>query len=123
MRPPMPVFRVIVAEDNAPLRIGLGKILERDGLEVIGSAKNGREAVDMTIACLRAETLGAIGWRVHVFASDAESWSIPDGWSSGRYSEPAPWLDLGADEVVVYIRAGAFFDRLMSKLLIKNMYN
>ncbi len=46
----MPVFRVIVAEDNAPLRIGLGKILERDGLEVIGSAKNGREAVDMTIA-------------------------------------------------------------------------
>ncbi len=46
----MPVFRVIIAEDNAPLRIGLGKILERDGLEVIGSAKNGREAVDMTIA-------------------------------------------------------------------------
>ena len=45
-----PIFRVIIADDDAPLRIGLGKILEDDGLEVVGTAKTGREAVDMTIA-------------------------------------------------------------------------
>ena len=45
-----PIFRVIIADDDAPLRIGLEKILEDDGLEVVGTAKTGREAVDMTIA-------------------------------------------------------------------------
>ncbi len=45
-----PIFRVIIADDDAPLRIGLAKILEGDGLEVVGTAKTGREAVDMTIA-------------------------------------------------------------------------
>jgi DNA-binding NarL/FixJ family response regulator len=44
------MFRVIVADDNAPLRGSLEKILEGDGLEVVGMARTGREAVDMTIA-------------------------------------------------------------------------
>jgi DNA-binding NarL/FixJ family response regulator len=45
-----PIFRVIIADDDTQLRISLENILERDGLEVVGTAKTGREAVDMTIA-------------------------------------------------------------------------
>ena len=47
-----PIFRVIIADDDASLRISLEKILEGEGLEVIGKAKTGREAVDMTIALM-----------------------------------------------------------------------
>lgn len=45
-----PIFRVIIADDDTQLRISLENILEGDGLEVVGTAKTGREAVDMTIA-------------------------------------------------------------------------
>ncbi len=45
-----PIFRVIIADDDASLRISLEKILEGEDLEVVGKAKTGREAVDMTIA-------------------------------------------------------------------------
>ncbi len=45
-----PIFRVIIADDDAPLRSSLEIILEGDGLEVVGTARTGREAVDMTIA-------------------------------------------------------------------------
>ena len=45
-----PIFRVIIADDDASLRLSLERILEDDGLEVVGRAKTGREAVDMTIA-------------------------------------------------------------------------
>lgn len=45
-----PIFRVIIADDDASLRISLEKILEGDGLEVVGTANTGRQAVDMTVA-------------------------------------------------------------------------
>ncbi len=45
-----PIFRVIIADDDTQLRISLENILEGDGLEVVGTAKTGREAVAMTIA-------------------------------------------------------------------------
>jgi DNA-binding NarL/FixJ family response regulator len=45
-----PIFRVIIADDDAPLRESLKKILEGDGLKVVGTARTGREAVDMSIA-------------------------------------------------------------------------
>ena len=45
-----PIFRVIIADDDAQLRTSLEIILEGDGLEVVGMARTGREAVDMTIA-------------------------------------------------------------------------
>ncbi len=47
-----PIFRVIIADNDASLRIGLEKILEGEGLEVVGKAKTGREAVAMTIALM-----------------------------------------------------------------------
>lgn len=50
MQAETPIFRVIIADDDAPLRDSLRKILEGDGLEVVGMAKTGREAVDMSIA-------------------------------------------------------------------------
>ncbi len=43
-------FRVLVADDDKPLRAGLRRILENDGLEVVGTAKTGRQAVEMTIS-------------------------------------------------------------------------
>ena len=48
--PNRPIFRVIIADDDKPLRVGLRRILKDDGLEVVGSAKTGREAVEMTIS-------------------------------------------------------------------------
>ena len=45
-----PIFRVIIADDDTQLRISLENFLEGDGLEVVGTAKTGREAVAMTIA-------------------------------------------------------------------------
>ncbi len=48
--PDRPIFRVVIADDDRPLRAGLRRILKDDGLEVIGSAKTGRQAVEMTIS-------------------------------------------------------------------------
>ena len=48
MKPP--IFRVIIADNDASLRISLEKILEGEGLEVVGKAKTGREAINMTVA-------------------------------------------------------------------------
>ena len=45
-----PIFRVVIADDDRPLRAGLRRILEDDGLDVVGSAKTGRQAVEMTIS-------------------------------------------------------------------------
>jgi len=43
-------FRVIIADDDKGLRSGLKRILEDDGLEVVGSAGTGRQAVEMTVS-------------------------------------------------------------------------
>ena len=51
-----PIFRVVIADDDPLLRESLEKILKGDGLEVVGTAKTGREAVDMSIA-LRPDVL------------------------------------------------------------------
>jgi DNA-binding NarL/FixJ family response regulator len=48
--PNRPTFRVVIADDDRPLRAGLRRILIDDGLQVIGSAKTGRQAVEMTIS-------------------------------------------------------------------------
>lgn len=43
-------FRVIIADDDKRLRTGLRRILEDDGLEVVGLARTGRQAVEMTMS-------------------------------------------------------------------------
>ena len=48
--PNRPIFRVLIADDDKPLRAGLRRLLEDDDLEVVGSAKTGRQAVEMTIS-------------------------------------------------------------------------
>lgn len=48
--PNRPIFRVLIADDDRPLRTVLRRLLEDDGLEVVGSAKTGRQAVEMTIS-------------------------------------------------------------------------
>ena len=40
-------MRVLIAEDEALIRMDLREMLEEDGHEVVGEARNGREAVDM----------------------------------------------------------------------------
>jgi NarL family two-component system response regulator LiaR len=40
--------RVLIADDHALFRDGLRSLLEARGVEVIGEARNGREAVDQT---------------------------------------------------------------------------
>src|ERR1700694_130269 len=41
-------MRVLIADDHALFRDGLRSLLESRGLDVIGEARNGREAVDQT---------------------------------------------------------------------------
>jgi len=41
--------RVLIADDQALFREGLRKVLEANGLEVVGEAANGEEAVQLTI--------------------------------------------------------------------------
>ena len=43
-------IRVIIADDHAIIREGLKSLLEKKGMDVIAIAKNGREAVDLSIA-------------------------------------------------------------------------
>ena len=40
-------MRVLIADDHALFRDGLRSLLEARGLEVVGEARNGREAVEM----------------------------------------------------------------------------
>ncbi len=40
-------MKILIADDHALIRDGLRSLLEARGLEVIGEARNGREAVDM----------------------------------------------------------------------------
>jgi DNA-binding NarL/FixJ family response regulator len=40
-------MRVLIADDHALFRDGLRSLLEAHGVEVVGEAKNGREAVDL----------------------------------------------------------------------------
>jgi len=42
-----PLMRVLLADDHALFRDGLHSVLEARGMEVVGEAKNGREAVDL----------------------------------------------------------------------------
>ena len=42
-------IRVIIADDHAIIREGLKSLLEKKGVEVIGIAKNGREAIDLAM--------------------------------------------------------------------------
>ena len=42
--------RVIIADDHAIIREGLKNLLENKGVTVVAIAKNGREAIDLTIA-------------------------------------------------------------------------
>lgn len=41
-------MRVVIADDHALFRDGLRSLLEARGVEVIGEARNGREAVELT---------------------------------------------------------------------------
>jgi DNA-binding NarL/FixJ family response regulator len=41
-------MRVLIADDHALFRDGLRSMLEARGVDVIGEARNGREAVDQT---------------------------------------------------------------------------
>jgi response regulator NasT len=43
-------MRVVIAEDEALIRMDLREMLEEDGHEVVGEARNGQEAVDMVRA-------------------------------------------------------------------------
>jgi len=43
-------MRVLIAEDEALIRMDLREMLEEDGHEVVGEARNGQEAVDMARA-------------------------------------------------------------------------
>lgn len=46
--PSMTAIRVLIADDQDLVRTGLAMILDsQDGIEVVGQAKNGREAVDL----------------------------------------------------------------------------
>jgi DNA-binding NarL/FixJ family response regulator len=40
-------LRVLIADDHKLVRLGLRMVLERDGLDVVGEAATGRQAVDM----------------------------------------------------------------------------
>ncbi|MEX0787854.1 MAG: response regulator transcription factor, partial [Anaerolineales bacterium] len=40
-------LRVLIADDHKLIRLGLRMVLERDGLDVVGEAATGREAVEM----------------------------------------------------------------------------
>jgi len=40
-------LRVLIADDHKLIRLGLRMVLERDGLDVVGEAATGRQAVDM----------------------------------------------------------------------------
>ena len=42
-------IKVIIADDHAIIREGLKSLLEKKGVEVIGIAKNGREAIDLAM--------------------------------------------------------------------------
>src|ERR1700687_2499520 len=42
------LMRVLLADDHALFRDGLRSLLEARGVEVMGEARNGREAVDQT---------------------------------------------------------------------------
>ena len=42
------MMRVLLADDHALFRDGLRSLLEARGVEVIGEARNGREAIDQT---------------------------------------------------------------------------
>jgi len=44
----MPAMRILIADDHALFRDGLRSLLVAQGHEVIGEAKNGREAVELT---------------------------------------------------------------------------
>jgi NarL family two-component system response regulator LiaR len=46
-RPPAP--RVIVADDDAPLRVAIRSALQQAGLVVIAEASNGRDAIDLAV--------------------------------------------------------------------------
>ncbi len=43
------ITRVLIADDHAIIREGLKSLLEKKGIDVIGIAKNGREAVELAI--------------------------------------------------------------------------
>lgn len=43
-------MRVVIAEDEALIRMDLREMLEEDGHDVVGEARNGQEAVDMVRA-------------------------------------------------------------------------
>ncbi|NOX33565.1 MAG: response regulator transcription factor [Deltaproteobacteria bacterium] len=42
--------RVVIADDHAIMREGLKSLLEKKGVDVIGIAKNGREAIELAIS-------------------------------------------------------------------------
>lgn len=44
-------MRILIADDHALFRDGLRSLLEARGVEVVGEARNGREAVDLAHAC------------------------------------------------------------------------
>jgi DNA-binding NarL/FixJ family response regulator len=43
-------MRILLADDHRMMRDGLRAVLEKDGIEVVGEAANGREAVEQAIA-------------------------------------------------------------------------
>ncbi len=43
-------MRILIADDHALFRDGLRSLLQSQGHEIVGEARNGKQAVDMAIA-------------------------------------------------------------------------
>jgi DNA-binding response OmpR family regulator len=100
-------MKVLVAEDNANTRAGLGEILEAEGYRVV-MAKNGKEALEVfereapDFVCLDVMMPGADGYEVcrRIRARNA---AVPIIFISAKSEEvdKVVGLELGADDFIV----------------------
>jgi DNA-binding NarL/FixJ family response regulator len=56
------MIRVLIADDRALFREGLGKVLEANGLEVVGEAGDGEETVRLAIEQAPDVVLMDLSW-------------------------------------------------------------
>lgn len=100
------VYRVLIADDSAMARSLLRELLEQDGMEVIGEARNGKEAVelsrqyrpDLVTMDLQMPVMGGMQAIEEIMHSKAVPILVVSSESDAEKACQA--LDLGALEVI-----------------------
>ena len=91
-------IRVLIAEDEALIRLDLREMLEEEGFSVVGEAADGEQAVALAKANIAAtvEQIRPLGWHMQMYTPPAVIAALEDVFAARRNASQLATLFAGA---------------------------